>query len=134
MLFKQISRWYNRCFFWKTALWNEFLTQFLTNTFFIQRYYTLNDLLWQDGFLFDFLQKKFIDKWLRKFVIYSGYIYSERLLFDWVIRFYLDLIIWTGQKKNLFEFSNVGFTLTTLLIFLILFFLTFTLFYFFTIC
>jgi hypothetical protein len=134
MLFKQISRWYNQCFFWKTTLWNEFLTNFLVNTFFISRYYALNDLLWQDGFLFDFLQKKFIDKWLRKFVVYSGYIYSERLLFDWVIRFYLDLIIWSGQKKNLFEFSNVGFTLTTLITLLILLFLTLTLFYLFTIC
>lgn len=133
MLFKQISKWYNRCFFWKTLLWKEFLTTFLLNTFFINRYYSLNDLIWQDGFLFDFLQKKFIDKWLRKFVIYSGYIYSERLLFDWVIRFYLDLVIWTGQKRNIFEFSNVGFTLTTLLVFLVTLFLVLTLSYLFLI-
>lgn len=129
MLFKQVSKIYNRCFFWKTTLWREVLTTFLTQTFFIQRYYVLNDLLWQDGFLFDFLQKKFIDKWLRKFVIYSGYIYSERLLFDWIIRFYLDLVVWSGQKKNIFEFNNVGFTLTTLLVTLIFFFLTLTLGY-----
>lgn len=121
---------YNRCFFWKTLLWKELIDTFLIQTLFLRRYYTLNDLLWQDGFLFDFLQKKFIDKWLRKFVIYSGYIYSERLLFDWVVRFYLDLVIWVGQKNNIFEFSNVAFTLVILLLVFMSLFLLISLLYF----
>ena len=98
-------------------------------TFFVRRYYKLNELLWQDGFLFDFLQKKFIDKWLRKFVIYSGYIYSERFMFDWVVRFYLDLIIWTGQKKTIFEFTSIATTILVVLLMVIFLFLTFSLIY-----
>lgn len=74
-------------------------------------------------------KKKFIDKWLRKFVIYSGYLYSERLLFDWVVRFYIDLIIWVGHKKGVFEFANVANTLLVLLILIITLFLTFGLLY-----
>lgn len=120
---------YNRCVFYKTSLWKEVIDNFLQQTFFIRRYYKLNELLWQDGFLFDFLQKKFIDKWLRKFVIYSGYIYSERFMFDWVVRFYLDLIVWTGQKKTIFEFTSVATTILVILLMIIFLFLTFSLIY-----
>jgi hypothetical protein len=50
--------------------------------------------------------------------------YSERLMFDWVVRFYLDLIIWTGQKRIIFEFTNVATTLVVLLLTIIFFFLS----------
>lgn len=129
MLFTRLVAFYNHCLFWKTSLWREVILVFLYQTFFIRRYYSLNELLWQDGFLLDFLQKKLVDKWLRKFVIYSGYIYSERLMFDWVVRFYLDLIIWTGQKRIIFEFTNVATTLLVLLLTIIFFFLTLALLY-----
>ena len=120
---------YNRCLFWRSHLWRDFLNTFLLQTFFVHQFYKINDLLWQDGFLFDFLQKKFIDKWLRKFVIYSGYLYSERFLFDWIIRFYLDLVIWSGHHKNIFEFNNIAQTIVVILVFLILFVLVTTLLY-----
>jgi len=43
--------------------------------------------------LIDFLQKKIADNWTKKFLIYSSYLFNEKLLFDKVIRFYLNLVI-----------------------------------------
>jgi hypothetical protein len=46
-----------RIFWWKYSIQN------LTDSFFfLNRFYRINDLLWQDGFLFDFLQKKVADR------------------------------------------------------------------------
>ena len=39
-------------------LWNLFLETLTDNFYFLKKYYRLNDLIWQDGFLIDFLQKK----------------------------------------------------------------------------
>ena len=49
--------------------------------------------MWVDGFLFDFLQKKSIDIFLRKFVINTGYVFSERMVFEGVVRVYLDNLV-----------------------------------------
>ena len=46
--------------------------------------------MWVDGFLFDFLQKKFIDLWLRKFVICTAFIFSEKLVLDNLVKFYYN--------------------------------------------
>ena len=78
---------------------------------FLPNYYRLNDLLWQDGLLIDFLQKKVIDKWIRRFLVVSSYLFSERVLFEIVVRFYIDLVIWPSTKYSLFDFSNVAMTL-----------------------
>jgi len=78
---------------------------------FLPSYYRLNDLLWQDGLLIDFLQKKVIDKWIRRFLVVSSYLFSERVLFEIVVRFYIDLVIWPSTKYSLFDFSNVAMTL-----------------------
>ena len=82
---------------------------------FLAKYYNRNENLWQDGFLFDFLQKKTIDSWLRRFVIYTGFIFSERLLYDYVIRFYLDNLVWILHNYSITEPSNVSEVLTTIL-------------------
>ena len=74
---------------------------------FLPKYYSRNELIWVDGFLFDFLQKKSVDKWIRKFVIYTGFIFSERLVFDYVVRIYIDNIIWPLHYISMFEPSNV---------------------------
>jgi len=109
----QFAKWHlsNRLQFFKKTFFTELLLNFLSKTVFVRDYYILNDLIWQDGFLIDFLQKKVIDKWLRRFVIYSGYIYSERLVFDFVIKFYIDFVIWAGHYYSIFEFSNTASTL-----------------------
>jgi hypothetical protein len=116
--------------FWKSSLLNELISNFLEKTFFLRNYYILNDLIWQDGFLIDFLQKKVIDKWMRKFLIYSAYLFNERLVFDYVVRFYIDLIVWPGHKNTIFEFNNVSSTILITLFLLITIFLFITLFYF----
>lgn len=124
MSFLTSLRFYNNFKQVKRALLIQSVYIFLTNTVFVRDYYRLNELIWQDGFLIDFLQKKVIDKWLRKFVIYSGYLYSERMLFDFTVKFYLDLIITTGHYYSIFEFNNVASTLLfTLFLLLILFLL-----------
>jgi len=50
-------------------------------------------LVWQEGLLLDFLQKVTIDLWMRKFLVYASYLFNERLVFDNVVRFFLDFII-----------------------------------------
>ena len=77
------------------------------NMSFLPLYYTLNENLWVDGFLFDFLQKKSADLWIRKFVIYTGFIFSERLVFDSVVRIYLDNVLWPLHYLGSLEANNV---------------------------
>ena len=103
----------------------------LTNFSFLQDYFIINDLIWQDGFLIDFLQKKIIDKWIRNFLIYSGYLFNERFLFDYVIRFYIDTVIWKFYRKSIFEFNNVASTLLVTLAIWIFLFLIISLFFLF---
>ena len=105
-----------------TPLADLLTTNLVATSSFLPRYYQVNDLLWQDGFLIDFLQKKLVDKWTRKFLIYSGYLFNERLVFDWVIRFYIDLVIWSTYRVMIYEFTNVASTLVaTLFLFLVLY-------------
>lgn len=120
--------------FWqssKSNLINTTITNFLESFIFLRNYYLLNDLIWQDGFLIDFLQKKIVDKWMRKFLIYSAYLFNERLVFDYVVRFYIDLIVWPTYKINIYEFNNVSSTLLITLFLLITIFLIFSLVYLF---
>ena len=113
------------------SIFNEnLLTYFIESFYFLRSYYILNDIIWQDGFLIDFLQKKIIDKWVRKFVIFSGYLFNERLVFDYVIRFYIDLIIWPGYRINIYEFNNIASTLLITIFLLLLIFLIISLLYF----
>ncbi len=93
----------------------------IKQTNFLHLYYIRSEYIWQDGFLFDFLQKKTADAWVRQFVIYTGFIFSERLVFEHVVRLYIDYLIWPLHKYSIFETSNVSemlnavlFTVTTL--------------------
>jgi hypothetical protein len=109
---------------------NSLIISFLENFIFLRNYYILNDLIWQDGFLIDFLQKKVVDKFIRRFLIYSGYLFNERLVFDYVVRFYIDLVIWPGYRVNIYEFNNVASTLLITLFLLMMLFLIISLLYF----
>lgn len=106
------------------------LVTFIESFYFVRNYYILNDVIWQDGFLIDFLQKKIVDKWVRKFVVYSGYLFNERLVFDYVVRFYIDLVIWPGYRINIYEFNNVASVLLITIFLLLLIFLIISLSYF----
>ena len=87
---------------------NSLLVNVLHRTNFIEKYYIRSEYIWQDGFLFDFLQKKTADLWVRQFVIYTGFIFSERFMFENVVRLYLDYLIWPGHNLSLFETNNVS--------------------------
>jgi len=106
-----------------------FVERLLSDLIFLKRYYRLNDLIWQDGMLIDFLQKKVVDRWVRTFVIYSGYLFNERVVFDFVVRFYIDYIIWPTYRTSIYEFNNVAATLSWTLFLMILFFFVFSLYY-----
>jgi len=100
---------------------------FLNNTNFVNKYYYLNDLLWQEGFLIDFVQKKTTDKLIRKFLILSAYLFSERLIFDKLIRIYSDVIMLLSTYKSIYEFNNVANVIFTLVFMIALLLLTITL-------
>ena len=106
--------------------------RFMSKTFFLSNYYLLNEKVWQEGLLIDFLQKKIVDNWVKKFLINSSYLFNERLLFEKIIRFYLDFIIWPLHKISIFEFNNVGGLLfINMFIFFFILFLFFFVFLFF---
>ena len=110
-----------------TSAWDKLLSKSL----FISTFYTRNENIWQDGFLLDFLQKKTADAWIRRFVIYTGFLFSERLVFDSVVRIYLDNLIWPGHDKSIFETSNVSEMLTSIIFILVtLWFALFTVYLF----
>ncbi len=116
--FKQTSKFY----------WLEVIN----STSFLNTYYLRNELLWVDGFLFDFLQKKTADLWIRKFVIYTGFLFSERLVFENVVRIYLDNMVWPSNNSSIFEASNVSELLANILflyfLFINLFFVSYIVF------
>jgi hypothetical protein len=90
----------------------------------LNTYYLRNEHLWLDGFLFDFLQKKTADLWIRKFVIYTGFLFSERLVFDVVVKLYMDYFVWYLHKLSIFEVNNVFEMLNTIIYLLLTLFFT----------
>jgi hypothetical protein len=85
--------------------------------------------MWQDGLLIDFLQKKVADKWIRRFLVCSSYLFSERVLFKFVVRFYIDYVVWPSTMKSIFDFSNVALMLSAVLVSVVLLILLFNLAY-----
>jgi hypothetical protein len=84
--------------------------------------------MWSDGFLIDFLQKKTADLWVRKFLIYTGFLFSERLVFEFVVRVYTDYLVLPATKYFYFELPSVSAVLSaTLFIYIFSFALLFSL-------
>lgn len=90
------------------------VSQFLTN------YFIRNENIWVDGFLFDFLQKKTADSWVRGFVVYTGFLFSECLVFDAVVRIYLDNLIWPLHTGSISESNNVSEMIVNIIFFYLL--------------
>ena len=130
MLLTKIIISYNRLQLTKITVINDILNNFIESFLFLRNYYILNDLVWQDGFLIDFLQKKVVDKWMRKFLIYSAYLFNERVVFDYVVRFYIDLVIWPSYRLSIYEFSNVSSTILVTTLLLLIVFLLIVIIYF----
>jgi len=116
MLFvKQLNTQLNILVTYVSFLINDISLNMLSQTNFIEKYYIRSEYIWQDGFLFDFLQKKTADLWVRQFVIYTGFIFSERFMFENVVRLYLDYLIWPGHNFSIFETANVADMLNTII-------------------
>ena len=96
---------------------------------FITTFYKRNELVWNDGLIIDFLQKKSADLFIRKFVIFTGFLFSERFVFEIVVKIYLDNLIWPSHRISIFESSNVSevlsFTLSLLFMCVILLYLVY---------
>lgn len=105
----------------KYTLHQNFTTN-LHNTQLFLKFTKLSELAWQEGLFIDFLQKKLTDHWVKIFLIYSSYLFSERLVFETVVQFYLEKIIWPLHRLSVFEFSNVSGLLIINLVILISFF------------
>lgn len=99
---------YNFFIYNNTILFFNISRNVIKKFFFYENYFLLNKKIWQEGFLIDFLQKKISDNWIKKFLIFSSYLFNERLMFDKIVRFYLDLIIWPFHKISIFEFNNIS--------------------------
>jgi len=119
----------NILFFNLNLLLNIIHTITLNKINFLPTYYIRSENLWNDGYLFDFLQKKTIDSWVRQFVIYTAFLFSERFIFDIIIRFYLDNIIWPLHNKSIIEVSNVSEILLLIILFYFIIFLLLFIFY-----
>ena len=105
------------------------LSRYVLKLNYLPLYYRFNDLMWQDGLLIDFLQKKVADKWIRRFLVCSSYLFSERVLFKFVVRFYIDYVVWPSTMKSIFDFSNVSLMLSAVLVAVVLLILLFNLAY-----
>jgi len=58
LLIKQVNVYLNTLARYVSFLISDISINLLTQTNFIEKYYIRNEYMWQDGFLFDFLQKK----------------------------------------------------------------------------
>jgi len=115
LLVNQINSHLNTLAKYVSFILSDISVTLLIQTNFIEKYYIRNEYIWQDGFLFDFLQKKTADLWVRQFVIYTGFIFSERFMFENVVRLYLDYLIWPGHSLSIFETNNVSDMLNTII-------------------
>lgn len=83
---------------------------------FLPSYYRMNEKIWLEGMLVDWLQKSMFDKWVKRFLVHSAYLFSERVIFDFVVRFYIDYVIWPAHHYSIFDVKSIA----TLLSFLVL--------------
>ena len=107
-----VLKQYNQMLLYKSSL-NRIYLQTVNETFYIiPVFYKLTNLLWQDGLILDFLQKKILDKWIRQFLITSSNIFNERILFKFIVKFYIDFVLWPQNVYSYFELSNIASVLT----------------------
>lgn len=102
-----------------TNIWHTLLSKYT----FLPTYYIRTDNIFGDGFLLDFLQKKTLDTWVRSYVIYTGFLFSERLIFESLVRSYNDLYVWNLHTEAVSETSNTAATISYIFYVYFLFFL-----------
>lgn len=131
MVFKLISI-YNIFLFKTNSILLYLNNTFTSKTSFLFLFYKKNELIWQEGLLIDFLQKKSFDVWTKKFLIYSSYLFNERLVFDKIVKFFINLVILPFQKIFIFELTSVAnFFFINIITFFFIFFIIILFFLFF---
>lgn len=85
----------------------------------VLKFYKRSELLWLDTYFFDYLQKKTADLWIRRFVIFTGFILSEHYIFNKIIKFYTINTHSILNNLVIFENYNVIENLLTILYFFI---------------
>jgi len=96
------------------------------------KYFTTNELLWQEGLYTDFLQKKIADSWIKKFLISASYLFNEKLIFDLIIKFFINCILIPFHKFSIFEFNSLANLLFAVISILIFFYFIYMYVYIFT--
>lgn len=96
------------------TLWLRLQLDLIMKSNFICTYYQYSNNIWLDGYLFDFLQKKTIDSWLRNYVIFTGFLFSERLVFDILIQFYTNFFINYFRDNIIFESPTISSILSSI--------------------
>ena len=86
----------------------DVLASLLHSVSFLHSYYLVNERVWLEGLLIDFLQKSVFDKWVRRFLVHSAYLFNERVLFDYVIKMYSDNVIWSSHNVGFFDFKSLS--------------------------
>ena len=109
-----VTKQYNQIIFYKSSFNRIYLKTTNEIVHVLPTYYKLTNLLWQDGLIIDFLQKKILDKWIRQFLINSSNIFNERIVFKFVIKFYMDFLLWPQSTYSYFELRNVASVLTVI--------------------
>lgn len=128
MIFKVISIVNN--FLFKTSLILFHINNsFIYKSSFLHSFYKKSELIWQEGLLIDFLQKKSFDVWTKKFLIYSSYLFNEKFVFDKIVKFFINLIISPFQKLFIFETLNISnFFFINIIFYFLIFFLLISVF------
>ena len=65
-------------------------------------------LLWEEGLYIDFIQKKSTDKFVRRVVIHTLNVFSERLAFDKLILTIPTLLVRWAHFFSVFELNSVS--------------------------
>jgi len=91
-----------------TLIWLNFsgwLSSLINN---LSRFFSQNELLLQDGFIIDFLQKQTLELWLRQYVLSTGSVFSERLVFETITKFFFKYLLWPTKTRVYFEAASVS--------------------------
>lgn len=92
---------------------------FLFKLNFLNVFFNRNYNTWNDGFLIDFSQKKSIDLWIRKTIILTNFLFSDRYLFEFITKVYNNHFISKLTHFSFFESENVISMLSQIIFYLI---------------
>lgn len=76
---------------------------------FIPSFFKFNNNILNEGLLIDFLQKKSMSLFIKKFVFKTFYIFNDRYIFEKLIFYFIDQFIWTKNFFLIQEFNTISF-------------------------